>query len=291
MLHDDFSRWLQTATHGLPKNALPMIQAELRAHYEDALEDYVRVGKPIDEAQHAALADLGDAQDTSRALKQIHLAPRRYLLAGIASIAPWLMLISFVPLISISVMFTALLLPFYVLSFLCTLYVLHTFRTLLPYHRLSLPITFISVGISGVMAGLLLTAFGLGILSVFGNWSFFYLNEPIIGYTFASMTTSIEASANVIIMCSMLLTALGSILFGRRIIPTTDRLHQMVALTFILHGICLFLQMTAVLAHNETAAGQCALIAVFAVVAKYAGCALLYFRAARIGSPFPTQTT
>ena len=47
MVNDDFSQWLQLATRGLPKNTLPMIQAELRSHYEDALKDYLLSGKSM----------------------------------------------------------------------------------------------------------------------------------------------------------------------------------------------------------------------------------------------------
>lgn len=76
-----FEGWLKTATRRLPREMSEMARAELEAHYADAVQDYKRQGYPADEGRRAALADLGDAAETGRALRAAHTGVGRVLLA------------------------------------------------------------------------------------------------------------------------------------------------------------------------------------------------------------------
>ena len=82
----ELTRWLDAATHGLPKDAQTWIRAELYAHYEDAVQDQLERGAAADEAQRAALAELGSAKAIRRDLSETHLAERRYRFAAAISL-------------------------------------------------------------------------------------------------------------------------------------------------------------------------------------------------------------
>lgn len=83
---DDLARWLGEATRGLTPDVRDSVQAELEAHYHDAVRDHVAAGKSETDAHRAALADLGDAAPTARALRETHSSPRRYEIAMILSL-------------------------------------------------------------------------------------------------------------------------------------------------------------------------------------------------------------
>jgi hypothetical protein len=290
MLNDDFSQWVQLATHGLPKNTLPMIQAELRAHYEDSLEDHLLGGKSMRDAQHAALADLGDAQETLGALKQIHLAPRRYLLASLACVSPLLFVLTLIPLFIFATRLWWLLILIYPLSYLATLYILGTFPMLLPYHRLQLPLRVMNVGMGVTWLMLMLTTFLGQYMGTAGRWAILYFNETILSYAFLPRQTVNDALVDGLIICSLIVTALGSLLFGRRMLSVQDALSQVVAGSFIINGLLMLLHIAAIVALNASAAMTLTTIVMLALLSKYSACGLLFLRAARVNSPFPTQT-
>lgn len=76
------TKWLRTATQGLPEDVTLSLREELQSHYEDAVRDYLAQGKDSADAHRAALADLGDARQVGRALRRVHLNPlRRWWLA------------------------------------------------------------------------------------------------------------------------------------------------------------------------------------------------------------------
>jgi hypothetical protein len=81
---DSITRWLETATKDLPSHAVQMVRDEIGAHYADAVAHYAATGKTEAEAHQAALADLGDVRATARALRDAHLARRRYAIAAAA---------------------------------------------------------------------------------------------------------------------------------------------------------------------------------------------------------------
>ena len=85
MKHSDSSqdlvRWLNTATRGLPAETKAQIRGEIEAHYQDALQAHLAGGKSMEVARRAALADLGQADETGCDLREIHLADRWYIAA------------------------------------------------------------------------------------------------------------------------------------------------------------------------------------------------------------------
>jgi hypothetical protein len=290
MVNDAFSQWLQTATRGLPKNTLTMIQEELRAHYEDAFADYLLSGKSTSDAQAAALADLGDAEDTSRALKQIHLAPRRYLLASFACISPLAFVITLIPMFVFASQLWWLIILIYPISFISTVYILSTFPTLLPYHRLGLPLRVMILGMTVSWVMLMLTTFLGQYFGTVGRWAVLYFNETILSYAFLPRQTYNDALVDGLILGALIVTALGALLFGRRILIVRDALSQVVAGSFIINGLLMLLHVSAIVASNAGAALLLSPVVTIALMAKYAACGLLFLRAARIGSSFPTQT-
>lgn len=86
--HDqDLNHWLETATRDLPPDISQLIREEIEAHFADALAEHRAQGKSPEAAYRAALADLGDVHDTARALRDTHLAKRRYFRAAAVSMA------------------------------------------------------------------------------------------------------------------------------------------------------------------------------------------------------------
>lgn len=84
--------WLQVATDGLPTDVCEIVEAEIVAHYEDAVADHMHWGKTAVEAHRVALSELGDETETRYDLQVTHLAERRYKIALILGITgPFLM--------------------------------------------------------------------------------------------------------------------------------------------------------------------------------------------------------
>ena len=79
-------RWLDDATHGLPKAARSWVRDELLAHYDDALDAHLQDGASLEEAQRSALTELGSARSISGGLRETHLAEQRYRFAAATSL-------------------------------------------------------------------------------------------------------------------------------------------------------------------------------------------------------------
>jgi hypothetical protein len=122
----DLCDWLAAATRGLPKAAKRLIHDEISAHYDDTVDDLRRDGATLHDARIAALAQLGDAHITALALRQTHLAPRRYRQAALVAV---LSLLSFV----LGALFTIQPVLFLLISVGCTTHVLYTLRELLTH--------------------------------------------------------------------------------------------------------------------------------------------------------------
>ena len=69
----NLDQWLQIATTELVVPAERRIWAEVTSHYEEAVEGHLQEGLPIALAQHAALAELGDAKAAGRRFRTSHL--------------------------------------------------------------------------------------------------------------------------------------------------------------------------------------------------------------------------
>jgi len=78
----ELTHWLDAATRGLPNESRRWIREELQGHYEDAVQEHLDGGVSLEEAQRAALTELGSAQAIRRDLGETHLAERRYRFAA-----------------------------------------------------------------------------------------------------------------------------------------------------------------------------------------------------------------
>lgn len=74
-------QWLEAATEGLPPHRAQAIRKELLAHYEDAVEDYLLLGKSEVEALRQAQIDLGDSAAVNREFNNLYRGRRRYFTA------------------------------------------------------------------------------------------------------------------------------------------------------------------------------------------------------------------
>jgi hypothetical protein len=69
----DLFEWLEIATRKLASRAKQRICAEVASHYEEAVDGHLQNGLPIEAAQSAALAELGDARAAGRRFRRTHL--------------------------------------------------------------------------------------------------------------------------------------------------------------------------------------------------------------------------
>jgi hypothetical protein len=65
--------WLQQATRKLSRDSAQQVGAEIREHYESALESALSAGASPDEAGRQALAALGDARSANREYRKVLL--------------------------------------------------------------------------------------------------------------------------------------------------------------------------------------------------------------------------
>jgi hypothetical protein len=125
----ELNQWLDEATKALPAKVNAHARQELQTHYEDAVEAHSAQGQSPFEAHRAALAELGDAKEIARALRETHLAERRYAIAAmLALLYPMSLFVTLGPLggydfLSIFISNALLLIP--------SLYILSAFRLLL----------------------------------------------------------------------------------------------------------------------------------------------------------------
>ncbi len=95
---DDLTRWLDQATGSLrPEQAAP-IRAELAAHFEDAVDDWMAQGLPPEDASRRALGDLGDPYAASCGFNDTHRGRQRYLVGMLASLLVLTFILGFSPL-------------------------------------------------------------------------------------------------------------------------------------------------------------------------------------------------
>lgn len=85
-LNRDFEQWLAEAARGLSDEVRAMTQDELTAHYEDTVAAYMGKGETAVSAHQLALTALGDSRETRQALRDTHLAERRYKTAVVVGL-------------------------------------------------------------------------------------------------------------------------------------------------------------------------------------------------------------
>ena len=120
----DLCEWLGTATRGLPSPLKARIYDELTAHYQDAYDDARTEGSPADDAHQQAMARLGDARMTARALRQTHLSRRRYAWAMGAALASLLWVV-------VGALMMGSVLVYSLFAFVLTMFALRTFKRML----------------------------------------------------------------------------------------------------------------------------------------------------------------
>jgi hypothetical protein len=128
----ELTRWLDSATRGLPSDSRGWVRDELLCHYEDAVREALEYGALPSAAHRTALAELGSASAIHHDLGETHLAERRYRFAAAASLIFPLAMLAHLTLVSrgtggldVIVYDLLLLLPLlYVLRNLHTLFVL-----------------------------------------------------------------------------------------------------------------------------------------------------------------------
>lgn len=83
----DITSWLALATKGLPDEARQRVCEEIEDHYWSSARRYQEQGKSAAEAHRDAIAELGDVREARCAFLDAHASRRRYLLAGLLSMA------------------------------------------------------------------------------------------------------------------------------------------------------------------------------------------------------------
>ena len=79
-------QWIQAAIRDLPAAVQRRTEAELLAHFADAVDDYVGEGVEPAQAEQWALRDLGDGDLAGDGFRHVHRGERSYLIAMLASI-------------------------------------------------------------------------------------------------------------------------------------------------------------------------------------------------------------
>jgi len=67
------AEWLEIATKGLAHDAKAKVSAEIRAHFGEAVEEYLKTEMPRARAHAEALAGLGDPRAARSRLRRVHL--------------------------------------------------------------------------------------------------------------------------------------------------------------------------------------------------------------------------
>ncbi len=296
----DLNRWLKTATRGLPHDIAELVSDEIRAHYDDARREHKLCGLSPLEAHRAAMAELGDGQATSHALHDTHLAEQRYLKAAFMSIAPSIVFVVAL-FVQVSVGQDGLESGGFVnvvglmglLTFVCLVYVLHSFKILLAgrfnFHGIDLPISIIKWSLLGIVVSSLLSRF------LSNQQTVLLFNDPmiVVNHSLTDARTLLDAGLDVFDLAGILILGLGWLLLSDRLAGVEDYRYGLVtplryvllvnSFAIIASGIAMLFGL-----HN---AGVLAVTAVVVVgTVKYALWTLLFFRAAFRGSNQPIQT-
>lgn len=298
-IHPDLTCWLKIATRGLPAEVAALVRSEIEAHYEDALHDHQTQGMSVFEAHRAALGELGDVDATSQALRDTHLAERRYLKAALLSIAPSMMLL-FIIFSQLAAGDTSTQPPDFfsftsllgIVNFFCVLYVLHSFKLLLSgrfnCHQVDRPVAV-------VKWSLLIVTISTAVSQVLFNRQVALLvNDPMMleGELISSTGAVVETLLRITSVAGILALGFGWIFLSDRLMGVEDRVYGLVKpLRYLLlitgFGVASSGIASALGLMNATVV---AVIAIAVVgTCKCALWTLLFFRAASRGSNRPIQ--
>ena len=69
----DKKKYIQTVTEQIRcKRALPLVTKELEGHIEDQKSDYMKAGMNVEEAEEAAVLEMGDPVEVGVEMDRIH---------------------------------------------------------------------------------------------------------------------------------------------------------------------------------------------------------------------------
>lgn len=284
-INEELTRWLAIATRSLPPETAQMVRSEIEAHYADAVSEHQALGKTAAEAHQAAMADLGDVKATARALRDIHLAKRRYITAAAVSLVIPFIFLSLPTLYKISGSEALVSIILRVSLLVSTLYVLSSLKVLLRLdsHPVDRPI---SIVIWSTIA-----ADGARLLF----WALF--NQPAITETAErslwDAAPFLARALDLVALGGEFAVGLGLILLGLRLVQVKDPLH---GLRVPLHTLLLVMGcadvgfITAITLEAYLAAELLGAFGFLTIVLAFALMTLVFFRAAyRVSAP-PTQT-
>jgi len=282
---DSLAHWLEAATKGLPSHAVQTVRDEIGAHYADAVAEYRAMGRTEAEAHQAAMADLGDVRATARALRDAHLARRRYAIAAAACLA-YPITLGLLPTLEATVLGSEVLAELVYLgsALVSILYALSGLKRLLGHEAYSSRRLFALIGWAFVVAD----------IAIFASWAVF--GQMTIANTtrrgLHDTTTFLQATFDLADLSGEILGAVGVLLLGARLARIENSLYGLrgqVASLAIAVGGTLLISVVATTLNIYVPAVLATLLGMVALVVIFALLALLFFRAAYRGPSRPAQ--
>jgi hypothetical protein len=282
----DLCEWLGTATRGLPVRIKTRIYDELTDHYQDAYDDARDEGSSAEEAHQQALARLGDARLTARAMRHTHLARRRYAWAMGAAIASLLWVV-------VGALMMGSVLLFNLFGFALAIYVLRAFKRMLDadVEAITLPSQAqLSAGFKPPNAFVVIEVCTLLVVlaGIAGNLDSLHypttimLTDPLILGRDNLYPQEITA-IHVLMTVGMGGVGIGWLLLSERLIDQSGGLYRLASIlraAIMIVGLGLVASGVALLMRNPDALNFASLIAGAAGFARQALLTLLFYRAA-----------
>lgn len=272
MTSPDLTRWLKTATHGLPTAAAARLCAELTDHYLDAYEYALEEGHDEAGARRIALEALGNARTLSNEYQQTYHTRRRYRLAAAVGL-------SYPLLYGASVAFNESVaghLAFNLALFLPLLYIVYGFKTLLAVRPHGAPLyTYEQLIHTGIVAVCVPRLFG---------WVIYH--RPIIAeatsLTFSDVRSVSELLINAVALIGLFLIAVGFLLLGERALRVRETLYGLLKPSAILGLVCgvgLGVYAIGTLGNNMLVRGPAEALAVMSGMLSVVVWSMIFFRA------------
>ena len=83
----DKKKYIQTVTEQIRcKRALPLVTKELEGHIEDQKSDYMKAGMNAEEAEEAAVLEMGDPVEVGVEMDRIHRPKMAWKMIGLIAI-------------------------------------------------------------------------------------------------------------------------------------------------------------------------------------------------------------
>ena len=272
MTSPDLTRWLKTATHGLPTAAAARLCAELTDHYLDAYEYALEEGLDEATARRTALEALGNARALANEYQHTYHTRRRYRLAAVVGM-------SYPLLYGFSVTFNESVaghLAFNLALFLPLLYIVYAFKTLLAVRPHGAPLyTYEQLIHTGIVA--------VSVPRLFG-WVIYH--RPIIAEatsrSFSDIQSFSELLMNVMALVGLFLIAGGFLLLGERALRVRESLYGLLKPSAVLGLVCgvgLGVYAIGTLSNNTLVRGLAEALAVMSGMLSVVVWSMIFFRA------------